>query len=109
MGMTRFDLFAKDIDSQSEFASQVPSHAVERNGSILFFLAMHKHIGFPDRVNDLPFEFMLYEGHEGESLTDTEGFLKEIQEKWNLENCGITAYHDGDSRERFAAVLRRRS
>ena len=109
MGMTRFDLFAKDIDAQSEFAPQVPSNAVESKGSILFYLAMRKHIGFPDGVNDLPFEYILYEGHENETLADTEGFLQEIQEKWNLENCGITPYQDGDSRQRFAAVLRRRS
>ena len=108
MGMTRFDLFVKDIDPESEFASQVPAHARDGKGTILFYLAMRKHIGFPDGVNDLPFEFMLYEGHESETLAQTEEFLREIEEKWNLENCGITSYQDGDSRERFAAVLRRR-
>lgn len=109
MGMTRFDLFAKDIDAQSNFVSQVPSHAVGGKGSILFFLAMRKHIGFPTGVNDLPFEFMLYEGHESETRQQNEEWLREIEEKWNLENCGIHEYQDGDSRPRFAAVLRRRS
>jgi hypothetical protein len=109
MGMTRFDLFVKDIDMESEFATQVPPHAVEDKGTILFYLAMRKHIGFPEGVNDLPFEFMLYEGHEHDTLEQTEGYLREIEEKWDLENCGITSYQDGDSRERFAAVLRRRS
>lgn len=109
MGMTRFDLFEKDIDSHSDFRSQVPSHAVDEKGSILFFLAMRKHIGFPEGVNDLPFEFMLYEGHEGETLEMNEKWLREIEEKWNFENCGIHQYQDGDSRPRFAAVLRRRS
>ncbi len=109
MGMTRFDLFAKDIDAESEFAPQLPPHAMENNGAILFYLAMRKHIGFPDGVNRLPFEFMLYEGHENETLADTEEYLREIEEKWDLENCGIIAYQDGDSHQRFAAGLRRRS
>jgi hypothetical protein len=109
MGMTRFELNIKDIDPESKFAPDVPAHAIESRGTVLFYLAMRKHIGFPEGVNDLPFEFMLYEGHENESLADTEVFLGEIEEKWNLENCGITSYRDGDSRERFTAVLRRRS
>ena len=108
MGMTRFDLFTKDINAGSEFAPQVPSHAVENKGAILFYLAMRKHIGFPDGVNRLPFEFIIYEGHENETLADTEEYLREIEEKWDLKNCGITSYQDGDSRDRFAAVLRQR-
>ena len=108
LGMTRFDIFGEGISSDTDFDSTLPENVKSSGNSILFFLAMRKHIGFPDSVKELPFKYLVYEDHEGESQSDVKDYLKEVVDGWGLRIVDVTSYVDGDSkRERVVAILRR--
>jgi len=108
LGMTRFDILGENISSDTDFPSTLPENMNLSKNPILFFLAMRKHVGFPDSVKNLPFKLMVYEDHEGESLSDVKNYLKEIVDGWGLRTVDVASYMDRDSkRERVIAILRR--
>ncbi len=108
LGMTRFDIFGQDISSDTDFFSALPENVKSGRNSIAFFLSMRRHVGFPDRVKNLPFEYMVYEEHDGESPSDVKNYLKEIEHHWGLRIVEVTSYVDGDgSGERTVAILHR--
>ena len=107
-GMTRFDILGQDISSDTDFPSTLPENVELGRNSILFFLSMRKHIGFPDSVKNLPFKYMVYEDHDGEKMSDVKSYLKEIEHGWGLRIDGVTSYVDGDGGgERVVAILHR--
>jgi hypothetical protein len=75
---------------------------------ILFFLAMRKHIGFPEGIRHLPFRCMVYEGHETESLSDAHEHTQRIVDAWNLRVVASTSYTTGESRKERPVLLLRR-
>ena len=106
LGLTRFDIMSQDISSDTDFLSSLPENVKSSPNPILFFLAMRKHIGFPDNLKHLPFKSMVYEDHEGESLSDVKHHLKQIVDGWGLRIADMTSYTDGDStRKRVVAIL----
>lgn len=106
LGMTRFDIVGEDISIETDFPASLPENVTLSANSILFFLAMRKHIGFPDSLKNLPFKYMVYEDHEGESLFGVKNYLKQIVDGWGLRIVDIAPYVDGDStRARVVAIL----
>lgn len=107
LGLTRFNIVSQEINPDTKFHLSLPENIDSNAPTILFYLAMRKHIGFPDGVNQLPFQTMVYEGHEDETLEDTKNYLQEILSKWKLKTVCMTTYRDGDSKARSLAILRR--
>lgn len=107
LGMTRFDIIGHDISSHTDFLSMLPHNVKLSSDSVLFFLAMRKHVGFPVGILSLPFKYLIYEGHEGETISDTKNYLGDIAESWDLQIASIALFQDGDSRLRPYSILRR--
>ena len=108
LGMTRFDIVGQEISPETDFCSALPLFVAPDRDSILFFLSMRKHIGFPDGVKNIPFKYMVYEDHYGESLSNVKNYLKEIEHGWDLRIDQITSYRDGDGNEEHVfAILHR--
>jgi len=107
LGATRFDLFGEQILATTDFVEKIPAVFRKEKGGILFFLAMSKHIGFPDGVADIPWEYMLYEGHARETLEST---IERFGRIWWLSDVQILAQRyiaDGDTPRRPLILLRR--
>lgn len=106
VGATRFDLIGEEISETTNFASRIPPRYKTRRNGILFFLAVSKHIGFPKGIDDLPWEYMFYEGHADQNLETS------IESLWNvswIKKTQIVAqryFADGDTRKRSVLLLR---
>jgi hypothetical protein len=108
LGATRFDILGQEISSNTDFHSTLPRYVNSDGDSILFFLSMRKHIGFPDSVKNLPFKYMVYEDHYGEKMSDVKNYLKEIEHNWGLRIDNVASYVDGDGgTEHVFAILHR--
>jgi hypothetical protein len=91
------------------FRTWLEDNQIHLNASgILFFLAMRKHIGFPEGIRHLPFRCMVYEGHETESLSDAHEHTQRIVDAWNLRVVASTSYTTGESRKERPVLLLRR-
>jgi len=106
LGCTRFSttggLITRAIDLQGSLASHLKPHL---NGCVVSYLAVRGHIDWLDALKQIPWAFMIYEGHEGET---TEQSLRYIGEFNKTVPCRIAAqgeYADGDSEPRTVAIL----
>lgn len=98
-GFTRFDILGVDLKSSS-LLDQLPFKSFE----FIFYMSIEGHIGFPEWLSKLSFEYFLYEGHEGESI-------KDITNKINLSKLKVTVLEslksrDGDSLSRPILLCR---
>jgi len=108
LGVTRFDIYGEDISSEQAFLLPLPHTVGLGTDSILFYLSMRKHIGFPDCVRRLPFKYMVYEDHYGVGLSEVKSYLDEITHPWNLRIDELASYRDGDgAEEHVVAILHR--
>ena len=108
LGATRFDLLGEEISSATDFSFAFPQNENACRDSILFFLSMRKHIGFPDGIKDLPFEYVVYEDHDGVSMPSVKNYLEEMRDRWGLRVIHIGSHVDGEAQmERVVAILRR--
>jgi hypothetical protein len=107
LGMTRFDVVGQDTFSDTDFLSFLPPNAKSAENVVLFFRAMRKHDGLFHSIKNLPFKYMVYEGHRGEAVTDIENYLKDIANRWNLQIVDVVSYRDQGSRECPVVILRR--
>ncbi|MCD4665198.1 MAG: hypothetical protein K8R68_07995 [Bacteroidales bacterium] len=62
LGATRFDLFSKNISSNTDFTFDVPKRFMEKKDGILFLLNSEDQIELKDGVKKMPWEFLFYEG-----------------------------------------------
>jgi 2-polyprenyl-3-methyl-5-hydroxy-6-metoxy-1,4-benzoquinol methylase len=106
LGDTRYNIFGVNISEKTDFSSFIPSHLKNKTDVILLFLAMRTHVGFPSGIRDLPFKYILYEGHQNETISDAKNFIKEIEKTAGYSLLRISEYKDGDSGIRPIALLK---
>jgi hypothetical protein len=99
-GFTKFDILGVDLKSSSIF-DQLPYKSYD----FIFYMSIEGHIGFPEWLSKLSFEYFLYEGHEGESI-------KDITNKINFSKLKVRILEDlksrdGDSLSRPILLCRR--
>jgi len=99
-GFTKFDILGVDLKSSSVFG-KLPYKTFD----FVFYMSIEGHIGFPEWLSKLSFEYFLYEGHEGESI-------KDITSKINFSRLKFTILEnfmsrDGDSLSRPILLCRR--
>lgn len=109
LGCTRFSTTPGDITRSQPVMTDVPAHAARfLDGCAISYLAIRGHVNWLDALKDVPWSFMIYEGHEGESLKDFEFYLDELKSLTNFERGPVATYVDGDSEERTVAILLRK-
>jgi hypothetical protein len=108
VGCTRFSLVGGLLGPTVPVAHAVPGFLKEAvKDCVISYLAVRGHMGFLDDLAKLPWQFMLYEGHENDTAEQTRGYLSELAGKVPFKVAAESIYKDGDSRERYVAILRR--
>jgi hypothetical protein len=106
LGCTRFSttggLITKSIRLQDNLACHVKPHL---DGCVISYLAIRGHIDWLPVLKEIPWAFMIYEGHEGESTPQSLRYLEEFQKEVPFRIAAQGEYADGDSEPRTVAIL----
>lgn len=110
LGCGRFSLTGGQLTLDRPLAADLPPHAAAMlDGCVISYLAIRGHVAWLEALGTIPWEIMIYEGHEGEDRARTEQFLAELQQRVpGVTVTGLDRYVDGDSGERWLGVLRRK-
>jgi hypothetical protein len=73
VGCTRFSLTGKRLDQDADLTSHLPAHlqGVDGEGAILSYLSVREHLGWLPGLSQLPWRYMLYEGHPEDRQIET--------------------------------------
>ena len=109
LGFSRFDVVGEEMTPQSSFQALLPSHFRDTRARplVIFFLAMHRHIGYPPALFDLPWKAMVFEGHQDDTLESVQSRLAPLVTSRHGVIRTLEIYQDATSRPRpFALLLR---
>jgi len=108
LGCTRFSTSGAVIKKSRNLAADLsPYLRPHLTKCVVSYLAVRGHIGWLDALATIPWGFMIYEGHEGETR---EQFVQHVEELKQLIPIHVAAegeYADGDSERRTVAILTR--
>jgi hypothetical protein len=107
LGATRFDLFAEEIAKDTDFGGAIPPRYQTRKNGVLFYLAMSEHIGFPQGVALLPWEYMFYEGHAKQDYECSIARFRDVPWLRGTKVLSWRSFADGDSLKRVVILLKR--
>ena len=106
LGCTRFSTIGTDISAAQPLEEDLPAFLKDRlPGCAISYLAVRGHLGWLEALSRIPWKFLIYEGHEGETQQDFERYVKEFGALTNFRIGHLTSYFDGDSDERTLAIL----
>ena len=99
-GFSSFDIYGVDLKSNSVL-DLLPYKKID----FIFYMSIEAHIGFPEWLDHINFTYILYEGHEGESI-DT---IKEkiTSSRLNVEILDMLKSQDVDSLSRPLLLCRK--
>ena len=72
---------------------------------MISFLAVRGHVGWLKALGRIPWWFLIYEAHEGESQVDFDKHMDDFRKLVNFRVAASATYIDGDSDERIVAIL----
>lgn len=106
LGCTRFSLTGGEIRSNQSLETDLPVSARPLlEGCVISYLAIRGHVGWLEALGRVPWCFMIYEGHEGESDTDFEAHMAALKDICNFYIAARRIYEDGDCVARPLAIL----
>jgi len=99
LGFSRTDLFPVEITDDTDFEEYFPNwcNRDKLNDSIIFFLAMREHLGFPKVLAKMKWKAFVYEGHGNESFEDSKKYLQEFSKQSKSTIAYIGMYQDSIS------------
>ena len=105
LGFSRIHINAGEMSEKYDFVGTAPEWLRPKlNGAIVFFLAIRGHIGVPDSLVTMPWECLVYEGHQGETLEQIEDHVAPFT-KAGAQLVYKQYMRDGDSRPRPFGIL----
>jgi hypothetical protein len=107
LGCTRFSMTGGDIDRDTDLTNLPDFLRPSLDGCVISYLAVRGHVGWLNALGKIPWSFLIYEAHEGESRADFDRHLRELSEIVGIRVAAATTYTDGDSDERLVAILMR--
>jgi hypothetical protein len=106
LGCTRFSttggVITQSIDLKNDLGCHLRPHL---NGCVISYLAIRGHINWLDALKEIPWAFMIYEGHEWETTEESLGYLEDLNKVVPFRIGAQGEYKDGDSDSRFVAIL----
>jgi hypothetical protein len=106
LGCTRFSTTGGEITQSIDLRNNLASHLKPHlKGCVLSYLAIRGHVNWLDALKDIPWAFMIYEGHEGETNEQSLRYLEEFNKNVPFRIAAHGEYADGDSERRTVAVL----
>ena len=110
LGCTRFSTTGGDISSAQPMEENLPAFLRPAlTGCAINYLAVREHIGWLDALARLPWSFIIYEGHEGETQADFDEHMREFKAMADFRIGAFSFYTDGDSDRRPVAILVRQA
>ena len=104
-GFTRFDLVGGDFAGDYDFVQDLPDWLRPSLGdSVLFYLAVTAHFGMADDLDRLPWDVMVFEGHQHDSIEDLERAVASLRKPRKIQASIV--YKDGDSNPRPLVIVR---
>ena len=107
LGCTRFSLMGTKLSQDTDIMSQIPERFQRPTLPIVIsYLAIRGHIGWIRSLANVPWDFMLYEGHEEE---DKKQSLKYIEQLKKIKPCHILEegwISDANSSPRYIAIIK---
>ncbi|HEY3247588.1 MAG TPA: hypothetical protein VGK88_04755 [bacterium] len=108
LGNTRLDLIGARLDAAYSLAADVPQRLRPfTEGAVVFYLAVRQHLGFMPALAALPWRYLLYEGHQGESADTIPLHMNALAAVVPIRVIDTAVYADGDSRPRPVALVER--
>lgn len=96
LGCGRFSAIGCHLSESVDLTTDIPSWLRKHTpGSILFFLAAWRHIGFPKSIEALDWDWLIFEGHELDDMAQTRENVKRIESEWQCREAGRVSYRDG--------------
>jgi hypothetical protein len=106
LGCTRISTTGGDISQQQPVEENLPAFLRPAlAGCVISYLAVRGHLGWLDAFARLPWSFLIYEGHEGETQAEFEQYMEQFGQLVKFKLAGVSHYRDGDSDERTVAIL----
>ncbi|HEX8089555.1 MAG TPA: hypothetical protein VF762_11910, partial [Blastocatellia bacterium] len=110
LGCTRFSLSGCDIDASRKIEADLPEILEPSlDGCVISYLAVRSHLGWLNSLARVPWSFMIYEGHEGETQKDFEIHMNQLRSHVDFRIGAVSSYTDGDSDRRTVAILLRQT
>ena len=106
VGCTRFSLTGKRLNADTSIKEDVPPF-LRGEDVFISYLAIRKHIGWLKDLAHIPWRYMLYEGHPGESDEETTRLCKELDEIVKIRVIAQSVIRDANSPSRMIAVIER--
>lgn len=107
IGCTRFSFTGVELDATSRLSDSLPAHisAGPADRVVLSYLAIRKHVGWIDGIREVPWRYMIYEGHEGDRpLVE---YMKELNDVLPITVLASGTVSDAMSPPRAIAVVER--
>jgi hypothetical protein len=106
LGCTRFSTTGSDLTPDRALLSDLPAH-VKRltEGCAISYLAVRGHLNWLADLARIPWSFMIYEGHEGETFDEFQEHVADLQKLRKVRPGPVATYMDGDSEERIVALI----
>lgn len=106
LGNTRLSFVPGQLGEDSALDAEVPEWLRgSLDGSIVFFLAVWRHVGWPAALARIPWKALLFEGHEADTASEAQENLKRIESQWNCRMAAVGSVIDGDSDRRPLALF----
>jgi hypothetical protein len=106
LGCTRFSTTGGSITQSIDLQSSLGSHLkANLNGCVISYLAIRGHVDWLNDLKEIPWAFMIYEGHEGETTQQSLNYLDELKKSVSFRIAAQGEYADGDSEPRTVAIV----
>ena len=106
LGNTRLSFCAAKISEVNSISKDIPERFKPLLGeSIVFCLAVWKHIGFISELAKIPWKAVVFEGYEEDTFENLSDIFLKFQSEWNCTVSIRSEIRDGDCGRRPIAVL----
>jgi len=106
LGCTRFSTTGGVITQSTDLEGALTAHLRPHlNGCAISYLAIRGHTNWLGALKQIPWAFMIYEGHEGETTEQSLRYLEEFKKTVSFRIAAQGEYADGDSDPRTVAIL----
>jgi hypothetical protein len=106
IGNTRALFFSAQLDTGYDLSKDIPDWIAKNiEGSIVFYLAAWRHVGFIFDLANIPWRALVFEGHQEDTEEETLENFREVESLWGCRLVNRTVISDGDSDIRPVAIF----
>ena len=106
LGSTRSTIVGTELAEDATLEDTLPSFVTgSLSEAVVLYLAVREPLGMMTSLTTMSWKALVYEGHQGESRSDTKGVLEPVASAVGASLVSAIRASDGDSRPRSLALL----